>query len=808
MQDSSAAFDAAVTTRRLWMPPRVRTDWADDGYDGDHTIDDLSPQVASKWTVAHDYDDGYPDAVSFISGSSTPEMETELSGRTVGGVPRTATEYWSPLRTDSPLYGYDRDLAPVTRDVGLITANGPEYVRIFTGQMTNTPVRGGAVQLKALSGTRLKLMAPVLPPAFSGDRTCGLYSCWVVSWVLFTCGIYAGPKIREGSTTLYYSMHGAFRRMLDAGFPYGNNLGGGEGALALEVTPSNGFGEFIEDGLDWIDGPYVAAPDLLLTAAVSRRAYQVAPPLDTSDGQAPAFSQTGNAGRLEMWIKGDAADVNNAPGGSASVSRLAGLQLQVTSGSGPVVQLGVNTSRQVYVSVYDGTNTRVLTSASTLPTDGGWYFVGAAYDMTVDKLWVNLNGTVASSSTSMLTSALPATADAFYSSGTFLLSYLPFSDVTFSTGAQANPDSYPLWRNDASFAPTARVNRTPDKLVALAETTPREAWQIIVEHAQANLAAMRCDELDAFEFLTPGWWVRDAQQVRAPIVIDTARNAGPMDIDYDPTKIRNTVTVSYGEASLPVWSAESGSARAVFQLATNQEIRISPGVTTIVFTLSTPAAAVGTTFQLLDDITAPLSESTIGVESYATFNSALDGTGAYQRTGITITVTSWNAGAVTCRFVNNTASNWYLANNVNVPGFVISGLPVSTTATFVTDSDATSVAQRGSRSLPVSAPALQTSAGARRLARNLKMNLRNPRATIGDESTGINVTGDPRRQPGDLTGIRDTETGVGGDLWRLQSVRHSADGASYTQQVVAREVFPICIVGQGIVGQSLVGPSS
>jgi hypothetical protein len=113
---------------------------------------------------------------------------------------------------------------------------------------------------------------------------------------------------------------------------------------------------------------------------------------------------------------------------------------------------------------------------------------------------------------------------------------------------------------------------------------------------------------------------------------------------------------------------------------------------------------------------------------------------------------------------------------------------------------------RGERLLEASAPGVQSAVSARRLARNLLANLRHPMATVGDEQSGITVTADPRRQPGDMVTLTDTETGVSGGLWRLQGVRHQLKGAEYAQEVTARQVYPICVVGRSRIGHSLIGP--
>ncbi len=803
MQDASTEFETAVTTHRTFTPPRLRTDWDGTGYGGDGTIDDLSGQMAEEWSVDHSLDDGYPDTVSFVAGTSVPELTTELSGRMVNGVPVDGPAYWSPQRTDSPVYGFDRDIPPVTLDVGVVTSAGQEYARVFTGQMVNTPVKGGKAQLQTMSAARLKLMKYVQPPAFPAIFTGGLRATWPISFALWECGLPPGPDRRTGCV-LHIPMHGSLRQML----PGGNTVVGNIAYWTIiEATIADPVGLFKTD-LDWIPGPYVSAPDLQLTADLSRRAFLVAIDFNRTTGSADAFSVAGNKARLEMWVKGVATDVNHAPGGSGSVSQLCGVQLHADTVSVPTAVLGINPSRQVSVVVFDGTNTRTLTSAATLPVDDAWHFVGAAYDMTTDKLWVDLDGTVASSSISMSTANLPATDD-YLAPYPLFLTYLPCAEVTFTTGAEANPDSYPLWRDDASFAPTSRLTPSTIGLVCLAETKPREAWAIITEYAQAELAALRPNELDMIEYLTPGWWVQDDQQVVTG-TIATDLNAGPVGIDLDPTKIRNSVQVSYTQTAIPTYSASAGLYRPIFELSDNVQIAIPRGVTFVTVTLSTPTVGI---LRVISTLTGPDATFTvadapsIGIP-FVTLNDAYDGSGTYSSDDqVQAVVTAWDAGSVTVQFTNNTPITWYLANaESGTTAMRLTGLPVTTTQVNVLDEDATSVAARGPRGVDVQAAVLQTDEAARRLARNLKMNLRRTVATIGDDSQGISVTGNPLRQPGDLVEIRDTETGVGDDLWRLHGVNHSSKGAEYKQQVVARRVFPICVVGQGVVGESLIGP--
>lgn len=803
MQEASDEYAAAVASHRTWVPPRLRTDWDGVGYAGDGTIDDLSGQMSESWEVDHTIDDGYPETVTFVSGTSVPEMSTELTGRPdpTTGAPITAPAYWSPLRTDSPVYGYDRDIAPVTLDTGLVTEAGREYVRVFTGQMANTPVRGGKATVETISAARLRLMKLVQAPAFAALYSGGLYATWPVSYNLVQCDLFAGPKIRP-STAWYAPMHGSAWAMI----PAGNTVYTEDEARSGSAFPSwSAYERAAPDALitfipevPWIRGPYVSAPDLQLTAALRRVLFTTEMRFDQAADD--ALSQFGNRGRLEMWVRGDAADVNNAPGGSATVSRLCGLTFTALSFGSPEVQLYVSTDRRVVAQLDDGSTVWTLTSAGQLPTDGEWHFVGCGYDWVGQRLWVNLDGVVASSTITASVVLLPDN-EVFVSGDPIFQATIPVAEIAFTTGAEANADTYPLWRDDDSFAPNATIYPSTIKLNALAETEPREAWQTIGDYAKAELAAVRLTELDTFEYLPLAWWVRDEQQVVTDLVA-TDFNADEFDIDLDPTKIRNAVKVSYNQTRVVEVQDGTGYFYPIYEYDSDP-ITILPGVTVFKVTYSDVGVLPIQNVFATDNSFAPLATG-----AYFTLCDVADGTGTYAAWDqVVVTFDAWDAVSATLRFTNMTAISWYLVNDVDVPSLRLVGLPVLETSTYVTDYDATSIAARNERSLDVSAPVLQMEESARRLARNLKMNLRSAVATIGADQQGIEVLADPRRQPGDLAVFSDDVTGVSGGLWRLRGVHHKGAGAKYTQSVVARRALPIMIIGEGVIGASLIGPS-
>jgi hypothetical protein len=540
----------------------------------------------------------------------------------------------------------------------------------------------------------------------------------------------------------------------------------------------------------------VSAPDLQLTTDLRRAIYTSEMRLDPDADD--ALSQAGNKGRLEMWIRGDATNVNTAPGGSATVTRLCSLWLETDGGE--YARMGITPTRNLEVSVFDGTNIRTLTSAATLPTDGAWHFAGVAYDMTTDRLWVNLGGTVASSSAVMATSGLP-TVEAFDFAYPVFLSVLPVAEITFTTGTEANADVYPLWRSDASFAPTATLEPSTNKLVALAEAEPREAWQTITDYALSELASARLTETDEFQFLPLSWWVQDDQQVIVD-AFDTGRNAAAFDVDLDPTKIRNSIKVTYTDTKIIDYSAAFGGFQVIFERTEDDPIPITAGVTVIKVLYSSPGILPLQNVTLWDN--TPITGANLTQVSLCDTD---DGTGTYAIEGqVVVTFDAWDAMSAILRFTNNTQTTWYLTNDADFGSLIIVGLPVVESSTYATDEDAASIADRQERALDVSAPVLQTSESARRLARNLKMALRRAVATIGADQQGVEVLGDPRRQPGDLATFRDSVTGVEDGLWRLRGVTHRGSGATYRQQVVARRVKPIMIIGEGRIGETLIGP--
>lgn len=748
------------------------------------SIDDLRKQLQG-WSVEHHLDDGLPDSVAFVSGVGTPTLTADLAPppayHTNG--PVTVREYYSPYNELSPVWGLDRDIAPITLDHGVVTTAGPERVRVFTGQMADIPVKGGKATLSAMSATRLALARLVQPPAVNGAYQ-GANATWPISFALAACGVYPTPPPQTGCRW-WAPMHGSVRSFIPA-----RNMEITDIFITVDdlVGPNR-------PAMRLVDGPFGAAavengcnPEFVQRVRVATAATG----LVLEEGP-DVLSQTG-AGKLEQWVRGDDVNLNFSPGGSGGITNIHRFTMVNANGVTKAECLVRSSDRKLSMTLTDGTNTASVTSTNPVPTDGAWHFVGWAWDVVNKKVWVNLDGSVQSATNgSLVVGSFPATEDWDTANDRPTPSFtLPCAEVQLTGGI--TPDTG-QWLLDIPFTQQALIDKSDMELANIAETAPVEAWSYIAGFAQAELAAMRTDELDVFNYFTLGHWVQDAQQLVAEIY-STEFNTGTVDINIDPTKIRNEVVVSFDEMLSP------DSSQTVF--ATSEAVQIPPGITTLVLPLSKAAFELrGFSFA---NVAATDTVQPVNVNSVS-FNGSPDGTGTYYSTAyVTARVTVWDPGQAIVEIDNDTSITMYLANDKNWPSLTLAAKAQDSNQASVTDSDATSIATRGERSIPVTSNVLQTRVNARRLARRLLAALRKPVPQV----EALELFYDARRQPGDLVQFEDpTMTRVSG-LWRAQAVGHLAEvdeeEVSYTNTVIVRPTKPICVVGTGLIGDSLVGP--
>jgi hypothetical protein len=773
---SDEPYEAALAGGEItWAGPRLSADWDGDGHGPAGSIDDLSGLIGDTYSVVHALDDGLPDEVSFVAGTGTGTLSAPLVDGRQG---MRASEYFSPFNNSSPLSGYDRDLAPVTLTERLVTPEGPVDVTIFTGQLANVPVRKGTAALWAVSAARLKLSKTVQPSPIHGQIR-GLNASWPISFALAECGINASPPARAGCR-LWMPMHGSLQPFLPKLlftrpdlFPPSDDTF----LTAVDVTAAHLVGELVRPTfLD--DAPYLLASEGFVTP--SRVKLVTGSSVLLADGD-DLLSQGGSRGRVEFWVRGDAANINTSPGGSGNypTNGSAYFTAQVAASSA-AAEVAVRWDRTVRVRVHDATNSRTLTHSTPLPSDGGWHFIGGAWDVDGDKLWVRLDGVTETSTPAMTTATLPV-ADNFAAGFPVVQFYLPVAEFQVTAGDGADPDTSP-WLNEPDYWDPDQVVMRPSTLdlVALTETAPREAWEMLGSYALAELAVLRMDERDRVLYLPRPYWEEPAQQVPLD-TISTVVNAGALDIDVDPTLVRNEITVNFTDVTV------SGNANVTVNvpvLDLQEIIAVPPGESVLRRALAGVVVNINRSVSLLagaevDDA----ADNLTGYDNitFVTLNTDQDGSGAYADSGdVTVTVSYWDAGQVELTFDNGTATTYYTANDgTGVPAVRVTGSAVEPRTASVQVSDSASIAQRGERSLVVPLSAIQSRAAALEVADRLLADLASPVITVDE----IEVIGDPRRQPGDLVTLDDAvDTGAAGN-WRITSVRHERAGADYRQYV-------------------------
>lgn len=809
MQDTSAAFDTAIAAGSvIWTEPQVWADWANDGYGASGSIDDLSPQVGGPIVIRQAMGDGLPDDLTFTAVDEASGLDAPMVWGRSG---LEASQYFSRLRTDSAIYGYERDVASVKVELGVVTGSGQEYVRVFTGQMGDTPVRGRTASVQAMSASRLKLGKAVQPPPIN-ETWEGLTGTWPVSWTLAECGLYASPPPRDGCRW-WAPLHGSMRAHQPSVEPSTyDQTGEILGQVIRRYTTDGTLMAYVRDPLPdapdglpyWTDGPYVEAPYFRGNADLLYYGTWADMPMD--DG-GHLFDTAGAIGRVEFQIRGDAINVNSTPGGSAfwdanvNSTYLARVSL-VNRGTAYSVAVGIRRSdRKPQLSITDAGGTYSLVGSSALPTDGAWRGIGAAWDYTANKVWLYDNGTVSSCSGLALSEANLTAADAQLN----VTATLPIAEIHVTGGAEASPDSYP-WVFDSGYTwtPSAVIGRSRLSLPALAQPEPEEAWSYLGRLAESELASLRTDEQDVVCYRPLAWWVENdlvdtpVDTLSTDVVSGAPGNVGALDVRFDLSKIRNSATVRYTST---VVGGVDLTFEPVFALST--VIAVPPGLTVLDVVFNDPAVIISNIYgsdsiadnmRLLEsqaEVDAVAAASTPGSVAYswATLNDASDGTGNYATAAdVTFRIPTWHAGGATVTFYNSTATTYFLANDGQIAALMILGIGVHGADATVTVTDVNSIDIRGERNVPIDAP----------LVRNRENAIWLATAVVGEHAypvprvENVEVFADPRRQPGDLVRIVDTDNTGLDDQFRLAMVKHTVDqsGGKYTQTITARQQKP------------------
>jgi hypothetical protein len=466
------------------------------------------------------------------------------------------------------------------------------------------------------------------------------------------------------------------------------------------------------------------------------------------------------------------------------------------------VYLTIHNSGQVSIW-FDGQGFTFV-SAGSIPQDGQWHFFAFRWNYLTRQASTNIDGFVYNANpvnwTAVNTSDLPnSNAEADAAGGrvrNFFRPHLPVADMQVELGIEPFDDEFAeVWPPAMTpYSFTAVMKPSNVQLQALFDSSPFPGWETFADVARNSLSLYRANELDLIELLALEYF-GEGSLMEPQSVADTEVNASDLDIYIDPTKQRNVVTVKYQEVRV-----DTAPSR-VYQLG--EAIELPRGYTEIVFTLDIPIVEIWSegnpgTMTLsgnftLENMSAGHASGSIILPPLRHFffvNTAPDGSGIYLTyNAVQGRILRGDATTITVGFTNQTTAKAYIVNNGNeIPFLVLKGIAVHTTDAYYTLRDEYSVSKRGERPLEVELNWIQSRTEAQNYANRLLTVVSNPRPELT-----VNVMGDPRRTPGQLFTVEDSEGTAVQGTWRAMSISHEAGGPKYIQTMRMVLVNPVAV---------------
>lgn len=442
-----------------------------------------------------------------------------------------ARQYFSQFSTGSPISAYDRDIAPMSVQHGIITEDGPQYVQVFSGQMSAVSVASRTADIEGVSASRLALLGSVNLPMINGQAM-GANMTWPVTHAFAWCGFYASPAPTQYARA-YFSMHGSMYPNLGRA-PLGQpeptiiarysdfavtNAGGGSGQID-GYQPTDVPGPFVlgmnawkqnNSGLmlQWQYRPDVMPWNPLVLNGAPPPVYDV-------------LSQANGIGRFSCWLRGDVTTASLNYSISPFIGSFAGLfahRITVKNGAGATtsyvevgIEAGTPTTCFAYLVMADNSGHSPAQATAVLPIDGNWHFCSWSWNFATGAATFHIDDATFTLSTfTVVATDLPTTEAANDKAGGQTLcdmwSYLPVADCQLEAGPAALYSADYVWRPEvyasgvSVFNPSAIVRPVSLHLNAIVEAAPSAAWDLLVRYAQASLSSYRCDELDRPCFL-------------------------------------------------------------------------------------------------------------------------------------------------------------------------------------------------------------------------------------------------------------------------------------------------------------------
>ena len=709
-----------------------------------------------------------------------------------------ASAYFSPFNKQSPIHGFERDTAPVTSAINVVTPEGNVSTQVFEGIMNDIPVSSRTATLDASSATRLKLDKSSLVPTVNAYRE-GCETDWLIGYLLARGGQY--NSVCPGPNTRFWApCHGSLHPWMDGPTSYPYSI-----MYTTARTPGT---LYRNQNHRVVEGPFVTGmyaqmknAEVIQNVIFPDPNWETQPPGVDNPLTYDILSKQNSAGRMSVRLRGDAFDPAPAAlaGGPDWLFAFTLYNLTPEGFSTNYTRYQINSNKSITMWVGNSyTVDNVALPAYQFKDDGDWHFYGFAwnYALGASKIRVDGSGTLSWNAHSGNLNELPNTQADLYGRGLFTSMFvetrMPMAELQVEVGpecwtTQPWTASGGGWQWAGSGNPpgfnslnaTYRPTRQPLKAVAI--PAPVQGWPLLQSLAESTLSHFRLNEEDNAEFLPMSYFGETAQmEVSTANLIDTNVNAGDLGLLLDASRIRNQVTANFKEVRIPT------SRTTIFE--TNSVITVPRGETFQTFaldrqTVETHGASVwqSATPNLVKLTSSQISNpATIPNEHVMTLNFLPDGTGTVIASSVvTARIVSWDNSTVTIRFRNNWPSAVYLANNgSNVPTLRILGYVIESADAYATVRDPGSVGLRRERSLTTTLEWIQDRETALDYASKLATIVSRPRPQVS-----VTVMGDPRRRPGQLVSLVDAFGTRANGTWRILSCKHKQSGAMYVNDL-------------------------
>ncbi|UUV33605.1 hypothetical protein NQK81_09160 [Amycolatopsis roodepoortensis] len=717
---------AAVDAPQRQPRAKVRVDWGRSG-GFDHPLSDLST-VAESLVIERQISGDLPDECTLIEGYTTATLAATLAGQRADDS-RDIARVLTPYRPDSLLRDTDLVDAPLTCDLGLLTASGRELVRQFTGSTRTLTLSatGRSVELAALDPAETLRASVTLPPVAQEEEQhynttewpfqWRINTQWVIDYVLRRNGIFASPPPRP-DCMFAMTCHGGL--IADVGF-----------------NSDFGYGEKLDASVPaFVPGPYgMLAANGTAKLSANMNANAALEFYPSWPGRGHLFEFHCKAGASNTFAPNMNGDILSMSTGVRGIS-------------GGTFAVGVTTGGRVVLKVHSNRSLVTTINGPTFAGEAAWHRVGLWFrytsspKYTIETCWM-VDGTI----TPIATETVPLISEESSSGGTrvFACTPVPVSCLQISIAAAPPAD----W--GAPHTPQAEIDTGLNWMTGLPDIVNADSFDVLKQAAAAEFGVISYSENGRFRFLNRDT-VHALAARPATATLSAAGALTELSLSTSLDSIRNEISLT------AVPRLKSMKDVNVYEPATADELEAPMGTSRPIVTFQTRSTFLGNLLSVY-----PLSTYTNeGYKHFSACRPIRRDTGAEVTTGITVRAMPVSQDRVKLEIQNtNSFALRFALDDRRTPALrlvgnpVINGRPIAHVATH----DA-SIARYGRRVLALpDNPFRQTLDSMQAITTSLLADLAQPTTVLRD----IAVVGDPRRRLLDTLHIHDPD-GLGGPI--------------------------------------------